>query len=85
MESAPKGYNAIPYDVTLQLKNRAHKWGEIDEEDTAEWLIDNNHQHSNSAQWFADAPKGYAAVAPTDYVQIPIGEALRRINQKNNL
>jgi len=43
MESAPKGYNAIPYDVTLQLKNRAHKWGEIDEEDTAEWLIDNNH------------------------------------------
>jgi hypothetical protein len=38
---------------------REHPWGTIQEEDTSDWLHDNNLRDSNVKKWKSDAPDGY--------------------------
>ena len=51
----PKNHNRMQYDDIT----REHPWGEIQEEDTSEWLHDNNLRDSNVKQWKTDSPNGY--------------------------
>lgn len=51
----PRNHVRTQYDDIV----REHPWGEIQEEDTAEWLHDNNLRDSNVKQWKTDAPNGY--------------------------
>ena len=56
------------------------RWGEIDEEDTAEWQQEQNAKHSNSETWKDGAPKGYNAISYDSFVGIPIDVAMQKIN-----
>lgn len=51
----PKNHVRMQYDDI----EREHPWGSIQEEDTSEWLHDNNLRDSNTGQWKTDAPNGY--------------------------
>jgi hypothetical protein len=51
----PKNHTRMQYwDI-----EREHPWGTIQEEDTSEWLHDNNLRDSNVDVWKTDAPNGY--------------------------
>ena len=64
---APVGYEAVhikdSYPTnTLFVQKTNKKWGEIDEEDTPEYLKDQVFKHSHPPGYVADSPKGYEAV-----------------------